>query len=52
MLKSRACASVQDEQENTDVMLHVALFKDSDCVVVDALMMFLSFSTCSCDDDH
>ena len=42
------CASVQDEQRNTDVMLHVALFKGSDCIVADALMTFLSSSTHSC----
>ncbi len=38
MLKSRACASVQYETESIDVMLHVSLFKDTNCLVTNAVM--------------
>ncbi len=41
MLERRACASVRDEQRNTDVMLPVALFKSSNCVVADAVTFSL-----------
>lgn len=41
MLKSRPCASVNDEQRNTDVMLRLASFKGTNCVVADAVMVSL-----------
>ncbi len=41
MLESRACVYVKHGQRNTDIMLYVALFNGSNCVVTDPVRILL-----------